>query len=858
MICSILAIFFCVQGSSASAEELGETARIDIYEFYGEITSVSHNEERNIGFGNRIPVEYHDFCPADVRGLIFYPFLGTGPYEYSTDGIHFSELCEGTEIIIVQKLIVRRMQEPSGEEPGGTGEEEPSGEEPGGAGEEPGGAGEEKPSGEEPGGTGEEEPSGENGGDTTTENFIYTFLTQTGEVLKTISVAANSTLAEVPEPPVIVLYTFRYWSEKGTGTRAVFSALPALRDREFEPYYEKTSALVTFFCGTLSSSFVVPVGGFVSPPDLVTPQGYITVWRKEAEGTDYDFSVPIAGDCALYASYVPQIYTVRFLLGAGHSSDTMLLEQEVLYGSAAVAPQVNPPQKKRFAGWDKDFSKVTSHLDVNAIYEDSICIVTLIFLPEYSSQLNIIYGETMHEPETDTFETFVPQGFRLSGWKEAGCSEYFDFGSPILSSKTLYAEFERIRFAIKYYDGFREITGEGYVSEVEYGSVLTVPPIPDKQGAIFDGWCDAENQETLYDFGLPVVADVSLYARYLRRYSVTAEVSEGIVCTLSATEGQGGERINFTYLLPEGYLLAEKKLFWEGSYFMLSEDSFCIPNADVILYLVLAPSKYFLTVNVCGSEMSAVYGEPFEPAVPDLKEHEVFCGWYSDEDFSQPYEGFIKAPYGQTTYLYPKITNESFEIVFVYGYGGESVHNVPTYYNEIPLPPQIAQQEYLRFDGWDKEIVAAEAPARYTAIYTLLFDKYYYDGEALIAEVRDALNSPAPVYPEEKEGMAFEAFRLESVDTQTHQAIYRASYAVLPVDMQEEETVDYDGTYSTIPETENMDYGMVYTESPLMKFDFDADDPFLLFLVCAALVILSALLTKRYFLRKKENWYMQR
>ena len=46
-----------------------------------------------------------------------------------------------------------------------------------------------------------------------------------------------------------------------------------------------------------------------------------------------------------------------------------LSSQEVEYGKAAVAPTNTEKAGYNFKNWDKEFSNITSHLVVNAVYE---------------------------------------------------------------------------------------------------------------------------------------------------------------------------------------------------------------------------------------------------------------------------------------------------------------------------------------------------------------------------------------------------------------------------------------------------------------------------------------------------------
>ena len=76
-----------------------------------------------------------------------------------------------------------------------------------------------------------------------------------------------------------------------------------------------------------------------------------------------DFSV-IKGDLDVVAVYEKNVYTVTFV----DWDDTVLKEEEVLYGDDATAPVPPPRPGYTFEGWDVAFDNVASDLTVQAQY----------------------------------------------------------------------------------------------------------------------------------------------------------------------------------------------------------------------------------------------------------------------------------------------------------------------------------------------------------------------------------------------------------------------------------------------------------------------------------------------------------
>ena len=111
--------------------------------------------------------------------------------------------------------------------------------------------------------------------------------------------------------------------------------------------------------GTVLSTQTVNDGSAATAPENPTREVYTFI------GWDNDFS-KITSDLTVTAIYEINSYTVKFVDFDGTEIDT----QTVSYGSAATAPEAPAREGYKFAGWDKDFSKITSDLTVTAQYSE--------------------------------------------------------------------------------------------------------------------------------------------------------------------------------------------------------------------------------------------------------------------------------------------------------------------------------------------------------------------------------------------------------------------------------------------------------------------------------------------------------
>ena len=90
-----------------------------------------------------------------------------------------------------------------------------------------------------------------------------------------------------------------------------------------------------------------------------------TGWGVEIPGTWNGINIAYIDDM------MPTTYTVTFDLGAyGTRTGGGELIQSVVDGECAVAPTVEPVRGWKFAGWNRDFSDVSSNLTISAVYEE--------------------------------------------------------------------------------------------------------------------------------------------------------------------------------------------------------------------------------------------------------------------------------------------------------------------------------------------------------------------------------------------------------------------------------------------------------------------------------------------------------
>lgn len=154
------------------------------------------------------------------------------------------------------------------------------------------------------------------------------------------------------------------------------------------------------------------------------------------------------------------VYDVDTFTVTFKDGEKVLETQTVEYEAAATAPdtaRLSPPEGMHFAKWDKDFSKVTEDIEVSAVYE----------LNEYT----VIFknGETVIsiQPVKHGFAATPPNVYDTATKKFVGWDKSFD---NVTSDLIVNAKFETKKFTLTFinFDGTTV-----YTAEVEYGASIS-------------------------------------------------------------------------------------------------------------------------------------------------------------------------------------------------------------------------------------------------------------------------------------------------------------------------------------------------------------------------------------------------
>lgn len=190
---------------------------------------------------------------------------------------------------------------------------------------------------------------------------------------------------------------------------------------------------------------------------------------------DADFLKPLTKDSkvkngdTVYVKWTINSYTVTFMDGK-----TVLKTEKVQHGSAATAPEVPKKDGKTFSKWDKDFSKVTSDLTINAVYDVDTFTVTFKDGEKVLETQTVEYEAAATAP--DTARLSPPEGMHFAKWDK-------DF-SKVTEDIEVSAVYELNEYTVIFKNGETTLTAD----RVKHGSAATAPNVFDTPTAKFVGW----------------------------------------------------------------------------------------------------------------------------------------------------------------------------------------------------------------------------------------------------------------------------------------------------------------------------------------------------------------------------------
>lgn len=344
---------------------------------------------------------------------------------------------------------------------------------------------------------------------------------------------------------------------------------------------------VTFMDGenVLETFPNVTHGDTVTAPEVPKKDG------KTFSKWDKDFS-KVTSDLTINAVYDVDTFTVTFKDG-----EKVLETQTVEYEAAATAPdtaRLSPPEGMHFAKWDKDFSKVTEDIEVSAVYELNVYTVTFKNGETTLKTEMVKHGSAATPP--NVFDTATK---KFVGWDK-------DF-SKVTSDLIVNAKFETKKFTLTFinFDGTTV-----YTAEVEYGASIDshfekadndVTETYDEAILAYDGWYKADGTR-IDELDLPKMPaqNLTLTLKLSLTASAIGDFTVNTPADFTFTENNSAE---FTVTPNEGTTLHEGvtyKYIWT-----INKDNVIYKTEETAVSSLtlqnLAAGKYLATVKIVAS-----------------------------------------------------------------------------------------------------------------------------------------------------------------------------------------------------------------------------------------------------------------
>lgn len=323
-------------------------------------------------------------------------------------------------------------------------------------------------------------------------------------------------------------------------------------------------------------------------------------------------------------------------------------------------------------------------------------------------------GESIIAPEIGERE-----GYTFNGWEDL--PDVMPAGDL-----TVYGSFSVNKYMITF-----EIDGEVILSDyLEYGAVIIVPDVPEREGYTFNGWG--------YVAKTVPAKDVTYKGTFIvNEYVLTYLVDNDTLYTYTLSYGT-------SITMPEAPVR-------EGHTFSGWDIHIDVmPAGDVTVYGTFSVNKYLITFEIDGEVIlsdSLEYGSIIVVPETPVREGYTFSGWDIQPDVM---------PAGNVA-IYGTFFVNKYLVTFVID--GEVISSDSLEYGATIIVPESPEREGHTFNGWGE--IAETVPASdltYNGTYTVnVYRIYYYVGDEIVYTCEVAYGDEIPEYTYEptEEGYTF-------------------------------------------------------------------------------------------------------
>lgn len=225
--------------------------------------------------------------------------------------------------------------------------------------------------------------------------------------------------------------------------------------------------------------------------------------------------------------------------------------QTVEDGQTVTKPTDPEKDGYRFIGWCTDEARTTAYNFSSKVTANITLYAKWVRLWTVTFDNN---GVTTTETVDDNATVNEPKepardGYRFDGWYTDDSETAYVFSTPVTADVTLHAKWTRI-WTVTFVNDFATADE---TQTVEDGQTVTKPEYPAKDGYRFIGWYTNEARTDEYDFGSKVTENVTLYAKWVKTWTVTFDnngttTTETVDNGLTVSEPEKPVREGYTFL----------------------------------------------------------------------------------------------------------------------------------------------------------------------------------------------------------------------------------------------------------------------------------------------------------------------
>ena len=397
----------------------------------------------------------------------------------------------------------------------------------------------------------------------------------------------------------------------------------------------------------------------VTAPAAPTRTGYTFA------GWDTEIPDKLTEDLTITAKWTVNQYTITFDTAGGSAIAPITQD----YGTSVTAPAAPTRTGYTFAGWSRSIPDTMPAEDLTITAKWTIKQYTITFDTAGGSTIAPItqdYGTSVTAPEDPTKE-----GYTFAGWDT-------EIPEMLTEDLTITAKWTVNQYTIRFVDGDDEITS---ITQ-DYGTPVTAPVAPTKEGYIFGGWNSLpKTMPVTSEGGLIVSAiwNVGYTLSFVSGYNEQAYY-RGIFAAGSDLSGIGTpadpSRIGYTFA------------GWDKT----------VPNYMPAENLTITAqwkvNQYTITFDTAGgspiASITQDYGTPVTAPAAPTRTGYTFTGWDKNIPNTMLAENLtITAQWKVKQY------SVSFD-----SDGGTKVDTITSDYDTPVYAPQDPTKDGYQFDGW--------------------------------------------------------------------------------------------------------------------------------------------------------------